>query len=65
MSDPVDGARTRLLFDPQTSGGLAATVAADRAAEIVDQLKAAGYESAAVIGRVAEAGSRSETLKLV
>jgi selenide,water dikinase len=41
-----------LLTDPQTSGGLLVSVAPERADAIVQQIKAAGYPLATVIGRV-------------
>jgi selenide,water dikinase len=50
-----------LLSDPQTSGGLLVSVAPERADAIVDQIKAAGYPMAAVIGRV-EAGAPGITV---
>jgi selenide,water dikinase len=40
-----------LLFDPQTAGGLLAAVPADRAAALLDRLRAEG-EAAAIIGEV-------------
>ncbi|MFQ5636305.1 MAG: selenide, water dikinase SelD, partial [Gammaproteobacteria bacterium] len=54
MSGPLDRADTgvRLLLDPQTSGGLLATVRPDKAVDCVNRLRAVGYTQANVIGRV-------------
>jgi selenide, water dikinase len=46
--------RFLLLFDPQTAGGLLAAVPADRAEECRADMVAAGYASAAIVGRVVE-----------
>jgi len=41
-----------LLFDPQTSGGLVAAIAAEQAIACLESLKALGYPHSRVIGRV-------------
>ncbi len=53
-----------LLFDPQTSGGLLATVPADQADACVQALQRAGYEHTRVIGRVEERSDASEPIVL-
>ncbi|MFP6837252.1 MAG: hypothetical protein VB948_14235, partial [Pseudomonadales bacterium] len=52
----VNDSRVRVLVDPQTSGGLLASVPSQRGADCLNALRAKGYSDAALIGRVA-AGS--------
>ncbi|AHI27869.1 selenide, water dikinase SelD [Marinobacter similis] len=48
----INHPRYPLIFDPQTAGGLLASVAADQAEACVRELKALGYPHTAIIGRV-------------
>ncbi|HEY0104157.1 MAG TPA: selenide, water dikinase SelD [Brevundimonas sp.] len=50
--------RRDLLTDPQTSGGLLISVAADRAEAVLDLAREDGFADAAVVGRVAEGPPR-------
>ena len=43
-----------LLCDPQTSGGLLVSVSADRASDVVDRCKAAGFDQVAIIGTMTQ-----------
>jgi selenide,water dikinase len=58
--------RYPLIFDPQTSGGLLASVPADRTEACIEALKKLGYERTAVIGDVLPKSDRLEpvTIKL-
>ncbi len=49
-------ARTELLFDPQTSGGLLLAVPEDRALPLLEELRDAGLSYASLIGRVRPSG---------
>ena len=52
----VDDPRYPLLFDPQTAGGLLASVPAQNAQACVQALQAAGYPHTVIIGRILAQG---------
>ena len=56
--------RYPLIFDPQTAGGLLASVPAESATACVIALRAAGYVHTAVIGRVLAQGDGLEPITL-
>ena len=57
--------RYRLLYDPQTAGGLLAGVPADRADACLADLLAQGYAQAAIIGAVEPRGDQGPPVRLV
>jgi selenide, water dikinase len=64
QADYVGHPRYPLLFDPQTAGGMLASVPSDRAPACIDRLHALGYLRAAVIGCVLPQGGALEPIGL-
>ena len=60
----VDNPRYPLLFDPQTAGGLLASVPAERVADCIAALQAAGYRHTAQIGQIRDASDDLEPIVL-
>lgn len=56
--------RLQLLFDPQTSGGLLATVAQSRAQDCLNQLHGHGLAAAAIIGNIVDTDSSEPAIVL-
>jgi selenide,water dikinase len=59
-----DHPRYPLIFDPQTAGGLLASVPGERAKACLQALHALGYDQAAIIGRVHPQGEPIEPIVL-
>ena len=57
--------RYPLIFDPQTSGGLLASVPADKVDGCIEALKKLGYERTAVIGEVKKQSEALEPVTII
>lgn len=64
QADFIEHPRYPLLFDPQTAGGLLATVPGNQAEKCVAALKALGYEHTAIIGKILPQGDAIEPITL-
>jgi selenide, water dikinase len=53
-----------LLFDPQTSGGLLATVPSENSDRTLKKLQNSGYKDSQIIGFVSSANSNSKPIKI-
>ncbi len=60
-----DNLRYPLIFDPQTSGGLLASMPPDRAQTCLRALHDLGYDQAAIIGRVTAESEHLEPITLI
>ena len=65
VNHPVYPSRYPLIFDPQTAGGLLASVPADRVDACVAALRLLGYERTAIIGRILPQGDALEPITLM
>ncbi|MFQ5771437.1 MAG: AIR synthase-related protein, partial [bacterium] len=52
IDDKISEDMLRVLYDPQTSGGLLISISSEVAEEFVEELKKQGVVSAQIVGRV-------------
>ena len=64
QEEVIKDERYPLLFDPQTSGGLLASLPSNRVQDCLTALHGVGYEYAAIVGRVGAASDNLEPITL-
>jgi selenide, water dikinase len=62
IASTVDSNQVKLFYDPQTAGGLLLAIAADRAEELLRELRR-NYPRAEIIGRVTERAAKAISVK--
>ncbi|QDG53698.1 selenide, water dikinase SelD [Persicimonas caeni] len=65
MDEAADHPVYPLLFDPQTAGGLLASIPAERAADCVSALRRGSYAHAAIIGHIAPRTDAPAPIRLI
>ena len=62
LAADVGGSLVKLLFDPQTAGGLLLAISEEKANELLAELRT-NYPRAEIVGRVAERGAKAIVVK--
>jgi selenide,water dikinase len=64
LEEAVSSELYPLIFDPQTSGGLLASIPVENADDCINKLQTLGYPKSVVIGTVKKAGDDLEPVTL-